>query len=321
MGPDLLHYRPWRGRLHGPGLSVWPIARTALGMLFRRKLFWVLYALGLFIFLMFYFGQFMLDWAGTQIASTNIQIGKITSERLLLSIRRAWRFLSGSQETFRYFFAYQGTMLMVLLTLAGAVLIGNDFAFGSVPFYLAKPISRWHYILGKCLAVGIVVNLMTTVPALLLYVQYGFGNWDYFLDTDFFLRDKSGSGPAGVTLLLGILSFGLVLTVCLSIMLVATASWLRHTMPMIMVWTAVFLFLPLLSVILVDGLRYQAEWRLLDMWNNLCLAGNACLGYENRGRRNGPQPELWEVVVVLGGLCLLCLAYLGRRTRAVEVVR
>jgi ABC-2 type transport system permease protein len=321
MGPDLLYYRPWRGRLHGPGWTVWPIARTALGTLIRRRLFWVLFALGLLIFFMFYFGQFMLDWAETQLSSTNVQVGTLNGTRLLGMVRRTIRFLSGNQDTFRYFFAYQGTMLMVMLTLAGSVLVGNDFAHGSLPFYLSKPISRWHYVLGKCLAVGIVINLMTTLPALVLYAQYGFGNWDYFWDADYFLRDGSGTGAAGLPLLAGIIGFGLVLSVCLSIMLVAAASWLRRTMPMIMVWTAVFLFLPLLSAILVDGLHYQADWRLLDMWNNLCLLGNTCLGFENRGRRNGPQPELWEVSLVLGGVCLICLIYLSRRIHAVDVVR
>ena len=62
MGVNLLHYRPWRGQFRAPGFCVWPVARVALGMLFRRKLFWVLYGLGLFIFLMFFFGQFLLDF-------------------------------------------------------------------------------------------------------------------------------------------------------------------------------------------------------------------------------------------------------------------
>jgi ABC-type transport system involved in multi-copper enzyme maturation permease subunit len=290
-------------------------------MLFRRKLFWVLFALGLLIFFMFYFGQLLIDWAATQISGTNVQIGKVSGARMLAVMRRAVRFLNGSHETFRYFFAYQGTMLMVVLALTGSVLVGNDFAFGSLPFYLAKPISRWHYLAGKCLAVGIVINLMTTLPALVLYAQYGFNNLDYFSEPDFFLRDQSGDGPAGLPLLLGILGFGLVLTVCMSIMLVAAASWLRRTMPLIMVWTAVFLFLPLLSAILVDRLNYDAAWRLLDMWNNLCLVGNTCLGFENRGRRNGPQPDLWQVLLVLVATGAVCLAYLSRRTRAVEVVR
>ena len=54
-----------------------------------------------------------------------------------------------------------------MLALAGSVLVGNDFLHGSLPFYLSKPIGRWHYVLGKCLAIGVFVNLMTTLPAIL----------------------------------------------------------------------------------------------------------------------------------------------------------
>src|SRR5260370_34586809 len=64
---SLLHYRPWRGEFRGPAWAVWPIARTALGTLLRRKLFWCLYAAGLLVFLMFFFGTFLLDWAQTQL--------------------------------------------------------------------------------------------------------------------------------------------------------------------------------------------------------------------------------------------------------------
>ena len=64
--PELLHYRPWTGTFRGPWASVWPIARVALGMLFRRRLFWVLYALSLMIFLLFFFGQYLLAYAETQ---------------------------------------------------------------------------------------------------------------------------------------------------------------------------------------------------------------------------------------------------------------
>jgi hypothetical protein len=317
MEVNLLYYRPWRGRFHAPAFSIWPIARVGLGLLFRRKLFWALYACGLLIFLMFFFGQFLLEWAITVTESSPLQAG--AARRWVVQLQRGLSFLSGNQDTFRYFFSYQGTMLVVILTLAGAILVGNDFAFGSVPFYLAKPVSRWHYVLGKCLAVGVIINLMTTLPAVLLYVQFGFSNWEYFIDPDYFRHDRPSAGPAGLPLLLGILGYGLVLTVALSLMLVATAGWLRRTMPMIMVWIGVFLFLPLLARILGD-VFHNADWLLLDLWNDLCLVGNALLGI-HQGTRGGAQPELAAAVLVLGGVCVACLTYLNRRTRVVEIVR
>jgi hypothetical protein len=323
MGVELLHYRVWEGRFRHPLWSAWPVARTSLRMLLRRKLFWALYAAALLIFLMFFFGGYLLSWAETQIPSGPIQWGRFQAEpdRLVRSLRQGLRVLNGSQDTFAYFFLYQGAMVMVVLALAGSVLVGGDFLHGSLPFYLAKPLSRWHYVLGKCLAVGVVVNLLTTVPALLLYAQHALDDWDYFTDPDFFLRTGTGEGPAGVPLLLGVLGYGLVLTVCLSLVLVAAASWARRTMPLVLVWTTVFLFFRLLAAVLVDGLRYGARWRLMDLWNDLRLVGCALLQVGHERISPQPQPGTGEAALVLGGVCLLCLSYLSLRTRAVEVVR
>ena len=60
MMAPLLNYRPWQGTFHSSWWSVWPIARVSLGVLLRRKLFWTLYAFGLLLFLMFFFGAFLL---------------------------------------------------------------------------------------------------------------------------------------------------------------------------------------------------------------------------------------------------------------------
>src|SRR5438309_1312143 len=77
---QLLHYRPWRGQFHGTGMSIWPIARIALWMILRRKLFWALYALGLLIFFMFFFGQYLLAWAESQAAGESVRIGMLEAE-------------------------------------------------------------------------------------------------------------------------------------------------------------------------------------------------------------------------------------------------
>src|SRR5436309_14060683 len=99
-------------------------------------------------------------------------------------------------------------MVVVTLAQVGATLGSGDFASGGLPFYLAKPISRWHYIGGKCLAVAVVVSLMTTLPALGLYAQHALDDWDYLLNADYFLDAGLVKGPAGGPLLLGVLGYG-----------------------------------------------------------------------------------------------------------------
>jgi ABC-2 type transport system permease protein len=320
MSSGLLHYREWHGQFRRPAWSLWPIARVALATLFRRRLFWILYAFSLLIFLMFFFGNLLLDWIESQVPATPIQVGKFRAdpERITQMVRDGLRVLNGSQETFAIFYTYQSSMVVIVLALAGSVLVGNDVTYRSLPFYLSKPLSRWHYIGGKCLAVVAIVFMLTTLPALVLFVQNGLGNWNYLVNPDYF----ADGGPAGWHLLAGILGYGLLLGGFLSILLVAAATWMRRTMPLIMIWTTLFLFFRLLAGILVNGLQYDARWRLIDLWNDLCLVGFACLGYDKPPRfLPQQQPAVWEAGLVLVGVCILCLSYLNLRTRAVEVIR
>src|SRR5262245_9712418 len=118
--PKLLHYRPWTGTFNNPWWSVWPVARVALGTLLRRRLFWTLYGFGLLLFLMFFFGTFLLAWAESQIMVSQQQLGRLGDPaRMITNIRRALAILNGSRDTFQYFFAYQGGIVVVTLALAG----------------------------------------------------------------------------------------------------------------------------------------------------------------------------------------------------------
>jgi hypothetical protein len=296
-------------------------------MIFRRKLFWVLYALALLIFLMFFFGQYLLAWAESQATESMVNVGMVRTEpKRFIDLFRTFLKIDGQPEMYRTFFWWQGYMVMTVLALAGSILVGNDFHFGSLPFYLSKPLGRWHYLLGKGLAVAVFVNLMTTVPALVLFVQYGLlDSWDYFFRNGLSLGQVSFGGAVWDVrffnpLAFGIIGYGLVLTVCLSLLLVATASWLRRTVPMIMVWTTLFFFFRLLTTALVDRLQYDRRWRLFDLWNDTSVVGSALLGvpYDSGSSRH---PAVGEAALVLVGVCLLCLIYLNRRIRAVEIVR
>jgi ABC-type transport system involved in multi-copper enzyme maturation permease subunit len=303
MSAELLHYRPWRGEFRASAASVWPIARVCLAVMFRRKLFWGLYLLGLSIFLLFFFGQFLLAWAMDQLGESSVPVMGLNQDpaKLVDVIRNSLK-LNGSGDTYANYFWYQGYMVMIVLAFAGSILIGNDIHYGSLPFYLSKPLSRWHYLLGKCLAVGVFVNLMTTVPALLLFVQWG------MLDSWHF------------DLLPGILGYGLLLTIFLSLALTATAAWLRRTVPMLMAWATVFLFFRLLAAALVDGLHYDRHLRLIDFWNDAYVLGYYFLGNDMGLIRPSAQPEVYQAALVILAACLGCFVYLIHRIRGVEIV-
>lgn len=305
---SLLRYRPWRGPLRGPMSGTLALARVSLLLVIRRRLFWGLFALGALVFFFYFYAQYLVVWL------TTLPGGSVPVAGFKVNIADLAKFLdrlalNGTAHTFGNYIWFQGYIVVIVLALAGSVLIGNDFAHGSLPFYLSKPIGRRHYLLGKCLAVGGVVNLFTTLPALALFVEAGllFDWTTYYVDN--------------VSLLLGILGYGLILTVSLSLLLAATAIWVRRTVPMVMLWMGVFVFARMMASWLVDGLKYDERWRLLDLWNDMYLLGMWCLQANPASLRPQPQPSFMSAAWVVGSVCVVCVLYLRKRVRAVEIVK
>jgi hypothetical protein len=145
--------------------------------------------------------------------------------------------------------------------------------------------------------------MMTTLPALALFVEYALLYPDEWADK--------------LPLLGGVFGYGAVLTFSLTFVLLATAAWLRKTVPLVMVWTTLFVFCRFLAEGLVGELGLSPHWRLIDLWNCTYVVGNACLGMPPMAR----QPEWYEAALVLAGVSLSCLTYAILRIRAVEVVR
>jgi ABC-type transport system involved in multi-copper enzyme maturation permease subunit len=313
----LLRYRPWRGSFRGPWNGAWAIARTCMNLIFRRKLFWALYGVSVLIFLFYFFGQYLQVFLEQKLGEQEARLGGtftrgIKLDVLLKQLRTALQ-LNGSADTYGNFLWFEGYIVVIILAFIGSVLIGNDFHHGSLPFYLAKPISRWHYVAGKCLAIGMLVNLMTTGPCVLLFLEYGFiDNGDdfayYFENADLFL---------------GIVAYGAVLTITLSLVLMATATWLRRTIPMVMIWIAIFVLGRLMQRWLVDGLRFDNHWRLIDLWNNMYLTGMWIMGKEHSDLRPSSQiqPPYEDAALAIVGVIVICILYLHHRIRAVEIVQ
>jgi ABC-2 type transport system permease protein len=305
---SLLRYRPWRGTLRGPGWASLAIARAAITLLIRRRMYWGLFGLSMLVFFFFFYGQYLVVWITTQVGEDSVRFAGIAVPMRDLVKFLGRLALDGSAHTFGNFIWFEGYVVIILLALAGSLIVGNDFHRGSVGFYLSKPIARWHYVLGKCLALGFFINLATTIPALVLWIQAGLlYDWQtYYLDH--------------ASLLLGILGYGLVLSVTLSLMVMATAVWLRQTVPMSMVWMGVFALLRLLAGWLVDGLGVNPRWRLIDLWNDMYLVGLWCLQADRETIRPVEQPQFWEAGLVVAGVCVACLLYLRKRVQAVEIV-
>lgn len=289
---ELAGYRRWEGRLRPPGLACWPIVRTSVKLVLSRKIFWFLFAVGLLVFLRL----FVIIYIKAQLTIENPMFSRFLD-----------RFeLTGTGEAYHRFMHAQGIVTMLLLAFAGSLLIGSDYQQGGLMFYLSRPIGRRHYIIGKLLAIGAVVLLITTVPAIVLYVEYGV----FSKSLNYFEENPQILG--------GILGYGAVMSITLSLLLAAIASWVPRTVPLVMSWSCIFVLLPVLAE-MMDRVSDDHRWLLLDLWRDLQLLGRWCFG-SIREQRHEDDLIGWAAWIVLAVCTVAGLAFL-RRVRAVEVVR
>ena len=139
-------YRRYTGSRVAPGSAWRVIAATGLRALVRQKLFLLV---------------LLFSWAPFVVRSAIIYVSA-TLPRMEL--------LAPSADTFRSFFEQQGLFVFVMTVYVGAGLIANDRRVNALQVYLAKPLTRTEYIVGKLTVLLAVVLSVTWVPAMLLLV-------------------------------------------------------------------------------------------------------------------------------------------------------
>ncbi len=295
MSIDLARYHGWHGRLGSPWLATLAMVRVALLQVFRRKAYWIVLGLGL--------TQFLLFWSVIY-AVTQLSLPPQARERILGAFGFSAEASAPQDSGYVLFMQRQSLVVMILLAFSGSLLVGADFRLQALPFYLSRRIDRVHYIAGKLLAVAVLVSLLTWVPALALFVEYGMftSSLTYWLE--------NWRVP------LAVLAYGLVLCACLSLLLVALSAWLQRAAPIAVTWSSMFTFLGLLAEYLRDETG-QEVWALLDPWRDMRYVGRMFFGVFSRQSQEALAP--WALLV-LCVLCAVCLVLLARRVRAVEVV-
>ena len=278
----------WIERPRAAWLAIWPIALTALRLVFRRKLFWLMLGFALLNFL-FVFGAIYLL---ATLKAQQPEIGKMLSVML--------PDLAGTGKTFLNFMFAQGTVTMVLLAFAGSVLAGNDHLRGGLTFYLSRRINVLHYTGGKLLAIGLLVSLTTTLPALVLFLEQGM------------LGDTAKYFGENYNIAIGILGYGLLISVTLGLLLFALVSWMPRPVPLVMSWACLFFFLPVLSEIL-SKVFDDRQWRLLNLWRDIYAVGSRCFG--EAAVRSRDVAQLSEAVVVIVAVCIVSFIAIMIRIR------
>jgi len=282
-------YRTWNGVVRSPWLACVPMVRVALRLLYRRWMFWILMALGLMNFLF----NFSLIYMKAVLSAQNEQIAKFVDSYQV----------TGTGGAYLEFMAAQSSITALLLAFAGSTLIGGDYQHGGLVFYLSRRIDRRHYIVGKLLAVMTVVTLITTLPACILFVQYGL------------MSSSLGYFRENYRILLGILGYGTVFAVVESFVLFAVAVCVPRTVPLVMTWLGLAVLLKLVAEAFreINGNR---SWLLIAIQDNIYRFGRWCFGVQTT---RPPSPEACFAVLI--GVCVACLAIILWRVRAIEVVK
>ena len=97
--------------------------------------------------------------------------------------------LKVTAERFRTFLEWQQSLPVFIITVwVGAGLIANDKRANALQIYLAKPLTRFEYITGKLVILGVFLLGVTLLPALLLLVlQVSFSGSFTFLRQNLYL--------------------------------------------------------------------------------------------------------------------------------------
>ncbi len=296
MGIDTAHYHGWSGPLRSPWFACLAIVRVALLQVFRRKSYWVVLALGLLNFLLFW----SIIYGVTQ-----FQIPREFQEELLEGFGFSSQPAAGRDSGYINFMSRQSIVVMILLAFSGSLLVGADFRMSSLPFYLSRRIDRRHYIVGKLLAVSVVVSLLTTVPALLLFIEYGV----FTSSLDYWRNNWH--------VVISVLVYGAVLCAVMSIWLVTLSAYLQRMAPIAITWSSLFVMLGSMARWLSEG-RENIYWHLLDPWRDMRYVGKLCFGAEFES--GDERLVAWWALAILVATCVVAVVALVHRVRAVDVV-
>jgi len=295
MGIDIANYHGWKGELRSPLRGVASIVRVALIQVFRQKAYWALLFLGL--------AQFIMFWSVIY-AVTQLELPREAKQRILEQFGFSAQTDEAQNNGYMVFMERQSVVVMILLAFSGSLLVGADFRLRSLPFYLSRRIGKRHYICGKLLAVSSLILILTVIPALALFLEYGAltSGWSYWWD--------NWRIPAAV------LAYGSVLCLANSIWLVSLSAYLQRAAPIAITWSSLLIMPGRLGDFLAKASSNE-YWRLLDPWRDMRLAGQMFFGkFRNDVDR---EMAVWSMGLLFG-VTLIALLALIRRVRAVDVV-
>jgi ABC-2 type transport system permease protein len=203
---------------------------------------------------------------------------------------------------FFIFICIQTFLAFIFTVIIGPVLISRDLANNALPLYLARPFTRFEYIIGKMSALLILLSLITWVPGLLLFL------FNSYLEGGTWMSENLWIANAIIMISFSCLTL-------LSLLATAFSAWIKWRTAASAALFAIILIPMPIGAIFDDIYNTNKGYMLSLMMAFVGLAKHLLrLDWMDSFLSAG---ESWFVFAAYAALCLLMLS---RRVRAYEVV-
>ncbi len=166
-----LSYRNYDGPMEAPTFRWWVVAKMSIRLAIKKKGFWIWSCLSAYWYLVLGAIYYFVDVLGQQ----SPQAGTTN----FLFNNTVWK------DKFLDAFSISQMLLFIVALLIGIGTIANDNRANALLVYLSKPCTKIDYLLGKWMAIFLLLLAVTAVPALLFFGycymsfrQYGFVTQD-----------------------------------------------------------------------------------------------------------------------------------------------
>ena len=165
-----LSYSGYDGVLEQPTFRWWVISKMSMKLAVAKKGFWVWASISAYWYLVLGAVFYFMDILGAQ---SPLGPGHSLFDLIV------WK------DKFLDAFAISQLLLFIVALLIGTGTIANDNRANALLVYLSKPVTKLDYLLGKWMAIFLIITAIVAVPALLFYGycymsfrQYGFVSQD-----------------------------------------------------------------------------------------------------------------------------------------------
>jgi ABC-2 type transport system permease protein len=306
-----LTYRHYDGPLNTRAVRWWIVALAGIRQPIRKWWFWLLVLASMAPYVFWGLILFVQSRLGPDFQGDILGVSKATRFSLVF-------FQAFDQQLF---------WLMVMGLTVGAGSIAADNRTNALQVYLAKPITKTDYLLGKWMGVFTVVFVAALLPALVLYIYCLLSYW-----SDGFLRQEPW-------LLLKIIGASAVAAAGYSSLFVGVSAWCRSTMMATALSAGLYFASGIISGILW-AILYARNLRTGDLASGILIQNASVSGVIKSVAWNiysvtirvpggGPRmfatteikpPDLWIMLTAYAVLVIAGIVAARIRIRAVEVI-